>query len=147
MGHLYPLAKTAKSALDGAEHAARTRHEAEALAGDAAHIVSLETEWMTVDTDDAEQIMQRADEGVGDGFVQRYEDQAGAPVLAVTYWKLADGEVVRPPAPVPEPDRAVEDTTDDLYFKAGRTRKRRKRKIDPRQLDLFGVAAPEGDPS
>ncbi|MEL6324166.1 MAG: hypothetical protein AAFQ84_08055, partial [Pseudomonadota bacterium] len=89
----------------------------------------------------------RADEGVGDGFVQRYEDQAGAPVLAVTYWKLADGEVVRPPAPVPELERTVEDTTDDLYFKAGRTRKRRKRKIDPRQLDLFGVAAPEGDPS
>lgn len=145
MSHAYPLARTAVDALDAADHAARTRHEAERLAGEGVQIVSLETEWLTVAAADAERLMLQADSGVGDGFVQRYEDASGAPVLAVTYWKTAPQSK---PAKQQGSARKVvaakpsEDHTDDLYFRSGRTKaRRRKRKVDPRQMDLFGDPA------
>ena len=139
MSHAYPLGKTARDALKGAQEAARTRYEAEDLAGDVA-IASLETEWLTPSEKDLPKILEQAEANPGHGFVQHYEDGAGKTVLAVTYWKLAKAKTKKP-APKPKADATPsdEDHTDDLYFKSGRTKKgRRKRYIDPNQMDLFG---------
>jgi hypothetical protein len=145
MSHLYPLAVSAKAALETPEHAALTLAQAERLAG--THpVTALETEWLTLTPEEADAAQAAAEAGVGHGFVQTYEDASGAPVLAVTYWKLADATAVRtvpaPITPVQTPD--TDDHTDDLYFRSGRTKKRgRRKKIDPNQLDLFNAA--EGD--
>lgn len=141
MSHAYPLGKTARDALKGAKEAARTRYEAEDLAGDVA-IASLETEWITPAEKDLPKILEQADGNPGHGFVQHYEDGSGNTVLAVTYWKLAKAKKKKPapkPKPALAPEPADEDHTDDLYFKSGRTKKsRRKRVVDPNQMDLFG---------
>ena len=86
MSHAYPLAICASEAFT-AEHAARTRYEAEALS-DGVAIVALETEWLTPAPTEAQNMLTMADQANGKGFVQRYEDADGNPVLAVTYWKL-----------------------------------------------------------
>ena len=139
MSHAYPLGKTARDALKGAQEAARTRYEAEDLAGDVA-IASLETEWLTPSEKDLPKILEQAEANPGHGFVQHYEDGSGKTVLAVTYWKLAKAKTKKPaPKPKTEPKPSDEDHTDDLYFKSGRTKKgRRKRYIEPNQMDLFG---------
>ena len=141
MSHAYPLGKTARDALKGAKEAARTRYEAEDLAGDVA-VAALETEWITPSEKDLPKIMEQAAENPGHGFVQHYEDGSGNTVLAVTYWKLAKAKKKKSapkPKPIPEGAAEQEDHTDDLYFKSGRTKKsRRKRFIDPNQMDLFG---------
>ena len=142
MSHLYPLAANAKEALK-AELAALTRYEAEALA-DGKEIVKLETECITPSGNDIHEIIDAAHAGPGQGFVQRYEDEAGAPVLAVTYWKIGKAVNSKTPAKKPpEPGPSAEDHTDDLYFREGRTkpaRKRgRKKYTDPRQMDMFST--------
>ncbi|MBO6689744.1 MAG: hypothetical protein K0U61_12065 [Alphaproteobacteria bacterium] len=141
MSHAYPLGKTARDALKGTMEAARTRYEAEDLAGDVA-IDALETEWITPSEKDLPKIMEQAADNPGHGFVQHYEDGSGKTVLAVTYWKLAKVKKKKPapkPKPAPAPHADQEDHTDDLYFKSGRTKKSsRKRFIDPNQMDLFG---------
>lgn len=133
MSHAYPLATSAKTALRAATVAARTRYEAEDLAEGKA-IAALETEWLTPPGDDISELLDLASKGPGHGFVQAYEDAVGNTVLAVTYWKLAAQSAAKPkPKPV-----AREEETDDLYFKQGRTKKRRKAKpVDPNQLALF----------
>ncbi|MCR9270832.1 MAG: hypothetical protein NXH72_12650 [Hyphomonadaceae bacterium] len=146
MSHAYPLGKTARDALKNAQHAARTRYEAEDLAEDVA-ISALETEWLTPAAKDLAKILEQAEANPGHGFVQHYEDASGNTVLAVTYWKLtkATKKPKPKPKPIPEPDPNADDHTDDLYFKSGRTKKtRRKRFVDPNQMDLFGSKA-EGD--
>ena len=142
MSHAYPLGKTARDALKGAKEAARTRYEAEDLAGDVA-VAALETEWITPSEKDLPKIMAQAAENPGHGFVQHYEDGSGNTVLAVTYWKL--GKAIKKAKPKPTPKKIAdapstdEDHTDDLYFRSGRTKKsRRKRFVDPNQMDLFG---------
>jgi len=146
MSHEYPLATSAAAALESPEKAALTRAEAEALAGDMV-VASLETEWITPKEGDVIAIMDKADAGPGKGYVQRYEDAKGAPVLAVTYWKLEKPKKVKAK---PKPKKAeakpapAEDHTDDLYFRSGRTKKSRRRVyVDPRQLDLFLENKPE----
>ncbi|MEO1101942.1 MAG: hypothetical protein AAFW65_08865 [Pseudomonadota bacterium] len=140
MSHLYPLAASAAEALASPEPAARTRHEAEALAGEVT-IGALETEWISPGDDTPEISDDAAEAGVGAGFVQRYEDAAGAPVYAVTYWKLETASKKKKASrPAKAPAKKAEDDTDELYFRSGRTKPRKKRrgpKIDPRQLDLF----------
>jgi hypothetical protein len=141
MSHAYPLGKTALDALKNAQSAARTRYEAEELAEDVA-IASLETEWITPAEKDLAKILEQAETNPGHGFVQNYEDGSGNTVLAVTYWKLAKTpKKPKPkPRPIQDPDPNQEDHTDDLYFKSGRTKKsRRKRFVDPNQMDLFGA--------
>lgn len=140
MSHVYPIGKTARDALKNAASAARTRYEAEELANGFA-IKALETEWITPKPKDLAKLLAQADGNPGHGFVQHYEDADGNTVLAVTYWKLAKEQ--KPPKPKPKPiappDDSVEDHTDDLYFKSGRTKKSsRKRFVDPNQMDLFG---------
>jgi len=142
MSHAYPLGKTARDALKNAQAAARTRYEAEELAENVA-IASLETEWITPAEKDLAKILEQAETNPGHGFVQNYEDGSGNTVLAVTYWKLAKTpKKPKPkPRPIQDPDPNQEDHTDDLYFKSGRTKKsRRKRFVDPNQMDLFGAA-------
>lgn len=117
------------------------------MAGDV-EVLALETEWVEVSEEGASEMLARADATMGMGFVQRYEDAAGAPVLAVTYWKL--GEAQKAPAKKEAKSEAAEaappedeDHTDDLYFRSGRTKPRRgrKRKVDPNQMDLFEADA------
>lgn len=146
MSHLYPLAISAKDALNTPDHAALTRFEAQNLAG-LTPLIGLVTEWLTMSVQKGAEARAAAETGCGVGFVQYYENAAGEAVLAVTYWQLAD-----PNAGLigPEPDSQDEepvslphedDHTDDLYFRSGRTRKRGPRKaVDPNQMDLFGNA-------
>ncbi|MEM9376774.1 MAG: hypothetical protein AAGA72_11185 [Pseudomonadota bacterium] len=145
MSHLYPIGKTARDALIHARGAARTRYEAEDLSGDIA-IAALETEWITPSAKELTKMLEQAEANPGQGFVQNYEDASGNTVLAITYWKLAKAaKQPKPkPKPIPAPSANDDDHTDDLYFKSGRTKKpRRKRYIDPNQMDLFG--APKED--
>ena len=141
MSHAYPIGKTARYALKTATAAARTRYEAEELA-DGFSIKALETEWITPSEKDLPKMLAQAEANPGHGFVQNYEDADGNPVLAITYWKLVKTQ--KPPKPKPKSitpqDDSVEDHTDDLYFKSGRTKKSRKRVVDPNQMDLFGNA-------
>lgn len=141
MSHLYPLAETAAGALESPEPAARTRPDAERFSPER-EIVALETEWLEPGEGEAETLASKAAAALGQGFVQVYEDAEGRPVYAVTFWKLGK-PVKRKETPAPKPRRkparsdTAADDTDDLYFKQGRTRRRRKRHVDPRQLDLF----------
>jgi len=136
MSHTYPIAKSAKAALESEGTPARTRYEAEALAQ--GHVIAaLETEWLTPASDDVARIMALIKANPAHGFVQNYEDAKGNTVLAVTYWKLAKPSKSKPKPP-PKPEMK-EDHTDDLYFRSGRTKNaKRKRFVDPKQLDMFG---------
>lgn len=137
MSHLYPLASDAIEALSGRAEAARTRAEAEKLAGEAI-VTSLETEWLIPATADMETMLIRADKGLQTGFVQRYENARGELVLAVTYWKITAERRDNPREETQTaPVRPAKDHTDDLYFRQGRTKPRRKKKTDPNQMDLF----------
>ena len=152
MSHLYPLAISAKAALETPEHAALTLAEAKRLAG-ATSLLGLETEWITLDKAEVEAARTSVEASVGNEFVQYYENADNSPVLAVTYWKLCDENAVEAvsepeqapvktadPAPAPAPaEDHTEDHTDDLYFRSGRTKKRgTHKKFDPNQMDLFG---------
>ncbi|WP_300377214.1 hypothetical protein [Henriciella sp.] len=156
MSLAYPLAITAEEALKGTSPAARTRYEAEDVAGETA-ILSLETEWLKPASNEVDAIQKQAQSGDAKGFIQIYEDADGKPVLAVTYWKLA---AAPKPAQRPETTEAQpsedrkpaarkasreDDHTDDLYFRHDRGRKsRRKKHVDPRQMDLFVSPDPRG---
>ncbi|MEO0882756.1 MAG: hypothetical protein AAFY34_08460 [Pseudomonadota bacterium] len=138
MSHTYPLAASAVDALNAPEHAARTRHDAERLAGEEMRVISLETEWLTLDADNIGDLMERAETGVGDGFIQRYENADGSPVLAVTYWRLVPQlKGIGSKKATAKPKSKREDHTDDLYFKKGRTKPRHRKGVHPQQLDLF----------
>ena len=141
MSHAYPLGKTLDAALSKVAPAARTRAEAEALAGKL-KVIALTTDWLTVSEEAAEAMFAPTD-ALAHGHLQRYEDEKGNPVVAVTWWKLAT-EAAAPEKPVkPRPERSAAepaDHTDDLYFRRGRTKPSRRRYVDPRQLDLFRKA-------
>mgnify|MGYP000067462045 FL=1 len=147
MSHAYPLGKTLDAALSKVAPAARTLAEAEALAKtlDGELIVAeLATDWLTVSNEAAEAMFAPSD-ALAHGHLQRYEDDKGNPVVAVTWWKLAaPGQAKEAPAKPSkkEETKAAEpaDHTDDLYFRRGRTKPSRRRYVDPRQLDLFRQA-------
>ena len=131
MSHLYPLAPSARAALSKDCAAARTRAEAKVQAG-RQPLGGLRSEWLTLSAEESLALSSAIERGVEAGFIQRYEDQKGNTVIALTYWALG-----QPPAEPPtSPARPGVDHTDDLYFRNGRTRKRR-RQGDPNQLDLF----------
>ncbi|MCA8902234.1 MAG: hypothetical protein KDA53_13415 [Hyphomonas sp.] len=137
MSHAYPLGTSIEDALKPEAEAARTRAEAEALAGDGLQVVALTTDWLPVSEEAAEAMLAAGGEGAH-GHLQRYEDDKGSPVIAVTWWKL-EAETKKKKAAKPKaPEPAAEaDHTDDLYFRRGRTKPSRRRYVDPRQLDLF----------
>lgn len=140
----FPIAKTLKDALKPDTQAARTRAQAEAIAKGEV-IEELAVDWLNVTEEEVAAYFQAAnsEETPGQGYLQRYEDNEGKPVLAVTWWKIADpkalkGKVKKAVKEKPATEKPpVEDHTDDLYFRSGRTKPRRKRYIDPRQMDLF----------
>ncbi|RIJ23974.1 hypothetical protein D1224_06920 [Henriciella barbarensis] len=152
MSLAYPLAISADDALKAGGIAARTRYEAESLAGDTP-ILSLETEWLKPEAADVQALIKEAESGEAKGFIQIYEDADGKPVLAVTYWKLkhaptgeaaasapkpAKPEPAPPSSPKPKKQATEIDHTDDLYFRNARSKRSRKSKqADPRQMDLF----------
>ena len=129
MSHAYPLGKTLDAALSKVAPAARTLAEAEALAKtlDGELIVAeLATDWLTVSNEAAEAMFAPSD-ALAHGHLQRYEDDKGNPVVAVTWWKLAaPGQAKEAPAKPSkkEETKAAEpaDHTDDLYFRRGRTK-------------------------
>ena len=142
MSHAFPIATRLEDALKPGVKAARTRAEAEALVPEQ-KVDSLATDWMNVTEEQAAAYLaSQTDEDGPHGHLQKYEDNEGNPVLAVTWWKLVSQVEIMPlpkagkkkPATEKPP---AEDHTDDLYFRSGRTKPRRKRYIDPRQLDLF----------
>lgn len=152
MSHSYPLAKSAKDAIAPGCKAARTRAEAESFAPDH-KIDSLQTDWLPMSAADVEALFNRKDDETANGFLQRYEDEKGNPVIAVTYWKLIEKprqtakkdrkSQTRAPRNAPESTQnPSNDHTDDLYFRRGRTKPRRK-KVDPNQLDLFNAPKAE----
>jgi len=154
---LYPIAKTARAALDE-EGGARTVAEARELAGAPVTLVS---EWLRPQPAEREEIEAKAQAGVTRGFVQFYENDKGQPVIAVSFWKPTSGVKTKAPkgkkakagaeagpeavAEPKAPDPA-DDHTDDLYFnKPGAKTKRKKKAADPNQLDLFAGPDQQGD--
>ncbi len=141
MSLLYPIAQSARAALAAPEPAARSKADAVRLCPlTDHHIKRLETEWLTLSPQERDSLDALADAGVSAGFVQRYENAQGDLVLAVSYWKmLSDKGAEDGGSPVLKAEAEPKlDHTDDLYFRAGRTKKRRRKKLDPNQLDLFG---------
>lgn len=150
---LYPIAKTARAALD-TEGGVRTVAEARELAGSP---VTMVTDWLRPKPEEREEVEAKAQQGIARGFVQLYENDKGQPVIAVSYWKPTSGVKTKAPpkgrkaAKAEEPAEPVapdpaEDHTDDLYFaKKGAKAKRRKKAADPNQLDLFAGPDQQGD--
>lgn len=147
MAHTYPIASDIDIALSAKALVARTRHEAEALSP--THLIAaLKTEWVTPSSETLPALLEQIRASPAHGFVQHYEDASGNTVLAVTYWQTGAKKAVKKPAKppskakakaktVPKPAVGAADHTDDLYFRSGRTKARRKKPIDPNQLDLF----------
>jgi len=153
---LYPIAKTARAALEE-DGGARTVAEARELAGAPVTLVS---EWLRPQPAEREEIEGKAQAGVARGFVQFYEDAKGKPVIAVSFWKPTSGVKTKASkgkkAAKAEPETGgaaeqkapdlAEDHTDDLYFnKPGAKTKRKKKAADPNQLDLFAGPDQQGD--
>jgi hypothetical protein len=135
MSLAYPVARSLEEALKPGRPAARSRQEALALAGGLA-LEGLETSWVHLPPHEAEALFRAAGAEGAAGHLQRYEDTSGHVVIAVSWWRLVDPAAARPAAPAAS---AGGDHTDDLYFRTGRTKPKRARKTDPRQLDLFGA--------
>lgn len=138
----YPVARSLEDALKPGVPAARSRREAMGLAKGLA-LEGLETSWLHLPDAEADALFKAISAEGAAGHLQRYEDTLGHSVVAVSWWKLVDSADVRPAEkrafePAPVPSRPVEeDHTDDLYFRRGRTKSRRKKPVDPNQLDLF----------
>ena len=61
-------------------------------------------------------------------------------MIAVSYWQpVVTIEAEPEPEPEPSPEPVGEDHADDLYFRHGRTKKKKPERVDPNQLDLFGA--------
>lgn len=134
---LYPIAANAREALE-AEGGARTLAEAREQAQGPVALVS---DWLRPSPGEREALQARAEAAVARGFVQLYEDARGQLVIAVAYWKTGAEPAVAPQRAVPRADTdiAPDDHADDLYFmRADAKARRKKRAIDPNQLDLFG---------
>lgn len=137
---LFPIAATPREALDAAPDAgARTVAEARELVKGPVALVS---DWLRPQPAEAEEMQRKAEQGISRGFVQIYEDAKGRPVIAVTYWRpgAEKAEPASRARTAPEAAAAPEDHTDDLYFTKAEAKAKRKRKaIDPNQLDMFGL--------
>ncbi|MFN4023506.1 MAG: hypothetical protein ACK4MQ_01625 [Hyphomonas sp.] len=140
MSLAYPVARTLEEAITPGAKAARSRREAAALSTGLA-VEGLETSWLHLAPDQADALFQSLGAEGAAGHIQRYEDTSGHAVVAVSWWKVVDPAAARAPAVRPfepaRPSPLQEDHTDDLYFRRGRTKNRRKKPADPNQLDLF----------
>ena len=140
MSLAYPVARTLEEAITPGARAARSRREAAALSAGLA-VEGLETSWLHLAPEQADELFRTLGAEGAAGHIQRYEDTSGHAVVAVSWWKVVDPAAARPPDMRPfEPARppvVQEDHTDDLYFRRGRTKTRRRKPVDPTQLDLF----------
>lgn len=143
MSLAYPIACTLEDAVAPGAKAARSMREAAALSPGFV-ITGLETSWLHLPEDEANALFSKLGADGAAGHLQRYEDNSGHVVIAVSWWKCVDPNEARPEIkPAPHPAPASTDHTDDLYFRRGRTRPRRRKPADPNQLDLFGNTARE----
>ena len=151
MSLAYPIADTAHLALESDGPLARTRREATTAASANA---TLETEWIRLPAADFAEAKPHVERARNNGYVQVYEGERDITILAVTYWK-PDRKTPLAPSKPPAKKRsrssvsegegtALQDHADDLYFRHGRTRKRRRAE-DPNQLDLFTRPDARGD--
>lgn len=138
MSLTYPIASTAMDALLNPVGSERTLTAAKATAGRA---VVFETEWLRPGPEREEELAGAVQTAITSGAVQVYESEKGRPIIALKFWRILSDEELKP-KPAPKPDTEAEaaekkkDHTDDLYFRRGRT-KPRKKIIDPNQMDLF----------
>ena len=134
---IYPIAKTARAALTEPLGEARTKADAREIAGVE---VVLETEWLRPDPEEADELSGSVQLAISHGAAQVYESDDGQPVIAVSYWQPVVAIEAEPePDPEPSPEPVGEDHADDLYFRHGRTKKKKPERVDPNQLDLFGA--------
>jgi hypothetical protein len=141
MSLAYPVARSLEEAITPGVKCARSQREAGALSNGLA-VDGLETSWLHLPPEDADALMRTISAEGPAGHLQRYEDTSGHTVLAVSWWKLAD-PVTQPRSGKHSsrdhtPGTQEADHTDDLYFRRGRTKLKRRRPVDPNQLDLFG---------
>jgi hypothetical protein len=135
MSLAYPIARSLEEATRPGAQIARTRSEAARLSPGLV-IAGLETSWLHLPEAEALALLGAQSADGPAGHIQRYEDTSGHVVVAVTWWKQVDpAEAAQRPPAAPRP--AASDHTDDLYFRQGRTRTRRRKPRDPNQLDLF----------
>lgn len=144
MSLAYPVARTLEEAITPGVKAARSRSEATALSAGLT-VEGLETSWLHLAPDQADALFRSLGADGAAGHIQRYEDTSGHAVVAVSWWKVVDPATTRTPAmrpfepPKPAAPAKEDDHTDDLYFRRGRTKNRRKKPADPNQLDLFST--------
>lgn len=138
MSLAYPVAHSLEEATKPEARFARSRREAADLSPGET-VAGLETSWLHLTEAEALALFGAQGADGPAGHIQRYEDTSGHVVVAVSWWKLGQPETAgtKPAAAEPAPDPAAQDHTDDLYFRSGRTKTRRRRFVDPRQLDLF----------
>ncbi len=139
MSLAYPIARSLEEATLPGAKIARTQREAAELSPGFT-VEGLETGWLHLTEADALTLLGAQGADGPAGHIQRYEDTSGHVVVAVSWWKLVDpkeARLAKAATPVQAPPAAKADHTDDLYFRQGRTKTRRKRPADPNQMDLF----------
>lgn len=141
MSLAYPIARSLQEAIAPGVRTARSQSEAASLSP-GYRVEGLETGWLHLADDQAQALLGAQGADGPAGHLQRYEDTSGHTVIAVSWWLIAEpGSPPKPkpapPPPEPEPPATGSDHTDDLYFRRGRTKTRRRKASDPNQLDLF----------
>lgn len=146
MSLTYPIATSALEALTEPLGTARTQTAARRLAD---RPVSFETEWLKPEPEQAGELAGAVERAVASGAAQIYEGEAGRPVIALNYWQIQNESTTAPVEPPPQPtqtpaqpEEKPADHADDLYFRHGRTKKRKPKPVDPNQMDLFGGSRP-----
>ena len=137
----YPIAASGEDALLAPVGFARTQSAAKREAGKP---VSFEIEWLRPSIPQRDAWQAEVMTALSHGAAQIYETETGDPIIAISYWKPVEkAEAPVEVLPEPPPPSPKEDHADDLYFRNGRTKTRRRKPADPNQLDLFGSAGPE----
>jgi len=140
MSIAYPIARSLEEATLPGAKIARTQREAASLAP-GMKVEGLETSWLHLTEAEATALLAAQGADGPAGHIQRYEDTSGHAVVAVSWWKLVDPKQARrakaPSPPAAETQQEKSDHTDDLYFRRGRTKPKRRKRVDPNQLDLF----------
>jgi hypothetical protein len=136
MSLAYPIARSLEEATRPGAATARTQREAERLSPGAA-IDGLEVSWLHLSEADAAALFSAQGADGAAGHLQRYEDTSGHVVVSVSWWKVCDPKANGGPAKPASTKPAASDHTDDLYFRQGRTKTKRRKPGNPNQLDLF----------
>ena len=147
MSLTYPIARSLEEAITPGVRTARTQSEAVSLA-QGFRVEGLETGWLHLPEDQARALIAAQGADGPAGHLQHYEDTSGHVVIAVSWWLIVDPKSPPRSKPVPPAEPAApaaaeetgSDHTDDLYFRRGRTKTRRRKPVDPNQLDLFKPA-------